>query len=122
MGDDWGNIPDDWQVEAPKETNEEQRTHRRRSECLIRTDANIYRTAFSETQLLDIVGLDFKDGQSYHVITAGDVDSLSFLKVVLRQQSLDYCLLSTWCMAGDDILQFGEWLDSGKIKIGRAHV
>lgn len=98
----------------PKTTVKEQK--RRTTECLVRTDRNIYRRAFSETQLLDVLGFDYKDGESYHCITAGDVDSLSFLKCVLRQQDLDYCLLSTWCMAGDDIMQIKEWLDAGRIK------
>ena len=92
------------------------KSHRRNTECLVRLDRNIYRKAYSETQLLDVLGFDFKEGESYHCITAGDVDSLSYLKCVLRQQSLDYCLLSTWCMAGDDIMQIEEWLESGKIK------
>lgn len=95
---------------------------RRRSEVYIRTTANIYRRAFSETQLLDILPKEFKDGESYHCITAGDVDSLSYLKVILRQQNLEYCLFSTWCMAADDILQIEEWLKSGKIKKVDAYV
>ena len=33
---------------------------------------------FSETQLLDIVDLPFANGDSYHFITGGDVDSLSY--------------------------------------------
>lgn len=97
-------------------------THRRSTECLIRLDKNIYRKAFSETQLLDVLGFDFKEGESYHCITAGDVDSLSYLKCVLRQQDLDYCLFSTWCMAADDIMQFEEWLEEGKIKKMDAYV
>lgn len=95
---------------------DQKKTHRRNTECIIRSDKNIYRKAYSETQLLDVLGFDFKDGESYHCITAGDVDSLSYLKCVLRQQNLNYCLLSTWCMAGDDILQIEEWLENGKIK------
>jgi len=67
--------------------------------CIKRLNKNIFRRAFSETQLLDAVGIDFKDGESYHCLTGGDVDGLSYLKVVLRQQNLDYCLFSTWCMA-----------------------
>jgi hypothetical protein len=58
----------------------------------------------------------FKEGYQYNFITAGDVDSLSFLKLVLRQQKLDYLLFSTWCMASDDILQLEEWLEDGTIK------
>jgi hypothetical protein len=99
-----------------KPERDQKKTHRRNTECIIRSDKNIYRKAYSETQLLDVLGFDFKDGESYHCITAGDVDSLSYLKCVLRQQNLNYCLLSTWCMAGDDILQIEEWLEIGKIK------
>ena len=97
-------------------------SHRRRSEVLIRSTNNIYRRAFSETQLLDILPLNMKDGDSYHCITAGDVDALSYLKVIIRQQNIDYLLFSTWCMAGDDVLQFDEWLKSGKIKKIDAYV
>ena len=105
-----------------KKESDIKKTHRRNTECLIRSDKNIYRKAYSETQLLDVLGFDFKEGESYHCITAGDVDSLSYLKCVLRQQNLDYCLLSTWCMAGDDILQIEEWLEKKKIKKLDAYV
>ena len=115
------NIDDNWENEdQEKETIQEnkpiQQSRRRHTECIVRSDKSIYRRAFSETQLLDVLGFDFKEGESYHCITAGDVDSLSYLKCVLRQQDLDYCLFSTWCMSADDIMQFEEWLESGKIK------
>ena len=56
-------------------------------------------------------------GQSWHFITAGDVDSLSFLKVVLlHQPKLHHLLFSTWCMAAEDILQFREWVETGIIE------
>ena len=75
----------------------------RRSASLKRSDKSIYRRAFSETQLLDLITEKFNNGESWHFITGGDVDSLSYLKLVLRQQNLEYCLLSTWCMASEDI-------------------
>jgi len=101
----------------------ETKSHRApRSTCVKRNTKSIYRRAFSETQLLDIMPLDMKDGESYHCITGGDVDSLSFLKVILRQQNLDYLLFSTWCMASEDIHQFEDWLASGKIKKIDAYV
>lgn len=88
----------------------------RRSELFIRETKNIYRRAFSETQLLDIFGLEkLKKGYSYHTISAGDVDSLSFLKIILRQQNLNYLLFSTWSMSADDIMQIEEWLKEKKI-------
>jgi len=99
------------------ETIEPKTKSRRRSVCLKqRNIKTVYRRAFSETQLLDLVGDNFQDGEVYNCITAGDVDGLSYLKVILRQQDLDYVLISTWVMANDDILQIEEWINSGKIK------
>lgn len=102
-----------------EETKPEKVKHKRgrRVECIERENRNMYRRAFSETQLLDIFGLEnLKENHSYHCISAGDVDSLSYLKIILRQQNLDHLLFSTWCMAADDIMQFEEWLEAGKIK------
>jgi len=114
---DWNfdlNLFDKKPSEA-KSKEKEKISHRRTVACTTRTTKNLYRRAYSETQLMDAVGYDFKDGECYHCITGGDVDALSFLKVVLRQQSLKYCLFSTWCMAAEDILQFDEWLEEKKI-------
>lgn len=67
--------------------------------------------------LLDLLGtFDFKEGTSYHFITAGDVDSLSYLKAMVRAQNLDHVLLSTWCMAAEDIFQLQEWVKNGNIR------
>ena len=117
----------DWDNEIGQDDPESdgeiaKKSHRRSTECLIRETKTIYRRAFSETQLLDVLGNEFIEGYSYHCITAGDVDSLSYLKCILRQQDLNYCLFSTWCMASDDILQIDEWLTSGKIKRLDAYV
>jgi hypothetical protein len=93
-------------------------SHRRTVACLELSTRHLYRRAFSEVSLLDACNqFDFKDGQSYHFITAGDVDSLSYLKAILRQQPLTYCLLSTWCMAAEDILQLQLWCNEGRIKM-----
>jgi len=105
-----------------KKTEELNEPQQKRSTCLKRRHNSTYRRAFGETQLLDITGFDFNDGDSYHIITGGDVDALSFLKVVLRQQDLDYLLFSTWCMASEDIYQFEDYLKSGKIKKIDAYV
>lgn len=95
----------------------EPRTRRRTAACLELSTRHLYRRAFSESTLLDILGsFNFTDGMSYHFITAGDVDSLSYLKAILRAQSCDHVLLSTWCMAAEDIFQLQEWLAQGKIK------
>ncbi len=114
-----------WNSSIQQVVNEPEKivqSHRRKTECIVRNDKLIYRRAFSEEQLLNVLGFNFKDGESYHCITAGDVDSLSYLKCVLRQQNLEYCLFSTWCMAADDIMQFDEWLEEGRIKKLDAYV
>lgn len=109
------------EVEVLEETPRKAR--RRTTQCIELSTKYLYRRAFSEVSLLDACAkFDFKIGHSYHFITAGDVDALSFLKAVLRQQDLDYCLFSTWCMAAEDIYQIEEWLQDGKIKRLDAYV
>jgi len=102
------------------DTKPEKRTHR--ATVLKRQTRNIYRRAYSETQLLDLITEPFKPGESYHFITGGDVDALSYLKIVLRQQNLDYLLFSTWCMASEDIYQIQDWMETGKLKKVDAYV
>nr|AIF26697.1 hypothetical protein [uncultured bacterium fosmid pJB83B9] len=91
-------------------------SRRRQTQCFELTTQYLYRRAYSETQLLNVVDFDYKPGHAYHFLTGGDVDSLSFLKTVLRQQDLDYLLFSTWRMAAEDIRQIDEWMELGKIK------
>ena len=109
-------------LEQPEVDNKGKPTKRRTVECVELSTSYLYRRAFSETQLLDVLPKEFKEWHSYNCITAGDVDSLSYLKVVLRQQDLDYCLFSTWCMAAEDILQFRHWVEEGRIKKLDAYV
>lgn len=104
--------------EQPQEPEQPavKRTRRRTTQCVELSTRYEYRRAFSETRLLDACGkFEFTPGHSYHFITAGDVDSLSFLKAVLRQQNVTHLLCSTWCMAAEDILQLQQWQDVGKI-------
>jgi hypothetical protein len=111
----------DVNVEVPEA--EQTSKPRRRTEALKQRLKNtLYRRAYSESQLLDAIGLELKEGDQWHCITAGDVDALSYLKIILRHQNLDYCLFSTWCMANDDILQIEQWLKDGKIKKLDAYV
>lgn len=100
-----------------KDASAEPRTRRRTAVCLELSTRHLYRRAFSESTLLDTLGsFDFKEGSSYHFITAGDVDSLSYLKAILRAQNCEHVLLSTWCMAAEDILQLQQWISEGRIK------
>ncbi len=96
---------------------EAKRAHRRTKECTELSQRYEYRRAFSEVRLLEAMKyVTLQNGCTYNFITAGDVDSLSFLKVVLNQHNLDYMMCSTWCMAAEDILQIQQWWEAGRIK------
>lgn len=106
--------PDDERLE---ESAGAKRAHRRTKECTELSQRYEYRRAFSEVRMLEAMRyVRLQDGCTYNFITAGDVDSLTYLKVVLNQHDLDYLLLSTWCMAAEDILQLQQWFDEGRIK------
>lgn len=74
------------------------------------------RRAFSEKNLLDEFEWHLQDGCVYCVISGGDVDQLSFLKLVLRNQALQYCLLSSWCFGIEDVQEIKSWVRKGLIK------
>ena len=123
--EEWVDIGNEWENKDQKDEQpdtEAPKQRRRNTECIERVTQNIYRRAYSETQLLDVLPKELTKGSSYHLITGGDVDALSYLKVILRQQNLYHCLFSTWCMACDDLLQFEEWLEKGRIKKLDAYV
>lgn len=110
-------------AQSPEQADAPVRTHRRKTQCFELSTKYLYRRAFSEMSLLDACReFEFQNGHAYHFITGGDVDSLSYLKAILRQQPLTYCLFSTWCMAAEDILQFEEWLQEGRIEHLDAYV
>ncbi|MDR1436897.1 MAG: hypothetical protein LBI65_02135, partial [Candidatus Symbiothrix sp.] len=93
-----------------------QKSDKKKTECIELSLKYEYRRAFSEQKLLEAAGIELTKGHCYNFITAGNVDALSYLKLILLHQDLDYCLFSTWCMAAEDILQISNWLDAGKIK------
>ena len=111
------DIPEEVEEKAPLIVVEEITV-----KTLKRKNRHRYRRAFSETELLEVLEHDFEIGASYHCISGGDVDALSYLKHVIRQQDIEYLLFSTWCMAMDDVLQIKEWIDKGRIKRIDAYV
>lgn len=115
----WGGAKSesDKELEAEQEAQAATTSHRRKTALREMSQKYEYRRAFSEVKLLDLCGeFKFTEGHSYNFITGGDIDSLSFLKCILRQQSLEHCIASTWCLAGEDLLQIEEWIKEGKIR------
>jgi len=80
------------------------------------------RRATAETTLNEILPAVIEPGDAWHILSSGDIDSLSYLAHIVKTTPLDYCLFSTWCMAMEDVKQLGRWLESGQIKKLDAYV
>ena len=118
----WGNPTESTtdnqeKEERVKTTPSSSSSKRRSTEVFELTDRFLMRRAYGEDQLLQRMGMEpLQEGHSYHCITGGNVDSLSYLKVVLlHQRHLTHLVLSTWCMAAEDIYQLEKWIDEGTI-------
>lgn len=80
---------------------------------------HLYRRASSEADLLDTfcepVVKPLEKGCCYSFLTRGDIDALSFLKLVTRMQHISYAIVSTWCVDMTDVQTMKKWVDQGKI-------
>lgn len=74
------------------------------------------RRANSQAHLAEILPARFEAGDSWHVVSRGDVDALSYLRHALVGVShFDHVLMSTWCIAKLDLEEIAAWLDAGRI-------
>jgi hypothetical protein len=74
------------------------------------------RRAKSEAVLAEILPADLEEGASYHVISHGDVDALSYLAhAIAGRERVAWCLVSTWCMARADVERLDRWMAEGKV-------
>lgn len=113
----WGDNVVREDSEPTQEIVSEKTSRRRTIACVTHSERYLYRRAYSESSLLDAMGIEhLREGDCWHFITAGDVDSLSYVKVMLRHQNIEHLIVSTWCMAAEDILQFNEWIEQGMIR------
>ena len=67
----------------------------------------------SEIALEEALPWHFDKGSAYHCFSFGDVDALSYLRAILKQQRVEYVLISTWCMAATDVKEIERWLTTG---------
>lgn len=80
------------------------------------------RRAISEASLASILPSDIEDGDAWHVLSSGDIDSLSFLAHILASHRLDHLVFSTWCMAMQDVDRIIAWIADGRIASCDAYV
>lgn len=113
----WGGVKTDKSEEIEEGVEVKGKSHRRTTEVMELSLKYEYKRAHSEVALIDCLGMaDFKEGYSYNFITSGDVDALSYLKLVLRHQpKLHHLICSTWCMSAEDIYQLRLWVENGTI-------
>lgn len=74
------------------------------------------RKAQSERALEDVIPRwSFREGDSYHCFTFGDVDFITFAKFIIRQQYVPYIAISSWVVSGEDVLDLQSWYRRGLI-------
>lgn len=73
------------------------------------------RRILSEANLEKELPWHFEPGVSYHCMSWGDVDSLTYFRAVVKQQHIRYAFISTWCMAMEDVTEIEHWLKCGYI-------
>lgn len=76
---------------------------------------HVMRRVLSELALEKELDWHFEQGVSYHSISIGDVDALTYMRVIVKQQRIKYALVSTWCMASEDISEIRSWIEKGYI-------
>lgn len=69
----------------------------------------------SEQALLSAAPWHYQMGDTYHCISFGDVDFLTYVRHALRQQRADYLLLSSWCYGVEDVREIADWVRRGLI-------
>ena len=69
----------------------------------------------SELALEESLPWHFEKGSAYHCFSFGDVDALTYLRVIIKQQRVEYALLSTWCMAATDVDEITKWIRHGDL-------
>ena len=97
--------------EAANEPTTAMRTHTVRGKLIFDR-----RRFMAENALLNSAPWHFARNSIYHVISGGDCDSLTFLRHVVRQQPLDFCLVSSWCYGVEDVSEMGDWQRRGLIR------
>jgi hypothetical protein len=98
-------------AEAESQLAESQRAHheQKRAVAMHRNTSRIEtRRAKTEAHLRDLLPTDFTPGTSWHVISHGDVDAMSYLIHIVATRLLTRVIISTWCMAMPDI----QWIES----------
>lgn len=70
----------------------------------------------SDKNLEDLLPWHFDKNVAYHCLSYGGVDEWSYIKFILKQEQLDYCLISSWIISPDDAREILDRVKAGDIK------
>jgi len=73
------------------------------------------RRVSSDQELSRLLPDFFDIGDSWHIISGGDIDSLSYIAHIVDHEPLDYLLFSSWYLAADGVERLKHWIAEGKI-------
>lgn len=73
------------------------------------------RRVLSELALEKELPWHFEQGVSYHCISFGDVDSLTYFRAIVKQEKIKYALISSWCCSSEDVREVRAWIERGYI-------
>ncbi len=75
----------------------------------------IERRVVTELQLENLLPWHFNRGDAYHVFSYGNIDSIAYLRAILKQQPLEYLVCQTFYLSTSHIAQIKRWIESGLI-------
>ena len=81
-----------------------------------RRTRHLTRRAKSQEVLMTVLPEAIEPGDSYHVISSGDVDSMSFMTFFMINYDFDDVLISTWVIADSDIDNLIDLLKNKRIR------
>lgn len=69
----------------------------------------------SEANLEESLPWHMEEGQCWHCFSFGDVDALTYLRAMVKQQRVEYAMVSTWVMSMTDVNEISRWMERGDL-------
>ena len=78
---------------------------------------HLTRRAKSNAKLTEILPRQIEEGESWHVLSSGDIDVLSFTAHLISQTTyFEYLLIATWRINLEDLKVVRKWVESGLVE------
>jgi hypothetical protein len=74
------------------------------------------RRIIAEIDLENVLPWHMQPDTAYHCFSYGRIDSIAFLRAILKQQPLEYLLIQTWYLSTSHLDEIKKWVEQGLIK------